>query len=42
MLRSPVVFHRFWMRPRTLLVVVKHNAMKKPVKQDFVQKLVVR
>ena len=26
------------MRPRTFLVVVKHNAMKNPVKQNFVVK----
>ena len=40
MLGSPVtVFHRFWIRPRTFLVVVKHNAMKKPVKQDFMVKI---
>ena len=35
---SPVPFHRFLMRPRTFLVVVKHNAMKNPVKQNFMVK----
>jgi len=37
-LASPAVFHRFLMRPRTFLVAVKHNAMKNPVKQDFMIK----
>jgi len=38
MLALLVVFHRFLISPRTLLVVVKHNAMKTPFKQDFMIK----
>ena len=35
MLASRAPFHRFLMRPRTFLVIVKHKAMKNPVKQNF-------